>query len=717
MGLRLAGPSMRARCALVVGIGLCSGADTAFAHGAAQPPAPPPPPPYRRDPYTPIPPPQPTDTPRMGSVPKPTTPMPTPPPPGFGGPATPTTPTSGGPTTPDATPPPPVKTPPPSDPVPPTPRKPADLKDRKARRGLADGSGGWIPWWESNADALRSGRRLEGIVTGETPLARVGEGRSTSDADRATEKAIAEVILPTLRAVLDPAVREDPDVTASAFLALGKTTNDPADIARLRAALRRRDGPDLPRECAALGLACLRRTDPARAFDGRELDRVRADLFDAIDDDRVPVRTRCYAALALGLLADQPTTPGDAFAKDGKLVVRGLWTRLQEDRAGDETSVALLVALSMQCRQAIPEAVRTGLRGLVSTGLLAGRRHGAIVQAQAALALARLADVDAAGVFLGILKGRSQSLEVRRSAILALGVLAPRLDEVRRVSAIDALVSHARRGDPDTTGLAWITVGRVLAADLADGSMALLTRTAAADGLADVAARGAHEIRPFAALGLSLAAEGRGKASDLPGFVPLRARTLALLRDGAVDEGMDPATRGAFLIGLGIAVDRPSSRLLATVVRDGRAPSSLRAHAAAGLGLLGEARDDVLAALHDALAEKHAEDLQREASRALGFLGDKRAVPRLVKDIEAGGADFVLARAAVALGAIGDPSAVKPLAEIVLARRASDLSRAVAAAGLGLLGDLEDVPTLSLLSIDSNYLARTASLAEAVSLL
>jgi len=703
MGTGRAGPSARALFALTVGIGLLSTAGTAFGHGAAEPPPPPPPPPFKRDPYVPMPP-MPGQPPKIGN---PTTPRPTPMP-GL-------TPPGGGPTTP--LPIPPVKTPPRADPPPTPPRTPAALGDRKGRRGLADGSGGWIPWWEANADAFRSGRRVVGVVTAGGTLARVGDGGPGSDAERAKTKAIEDVILPTLRSVLDPAIREDSDVMASAFLALGKTTNDPSDIQRLRAALRRRDGPELAREGAALGLGLLRRTDAASTFDGRELDRVRTDLFDAIDDDRVPVRTRCFAALSLGLLADQPTAPGDAFAKDGKLVVRGLWSPLLEDRAGDETAVAMLVALSMQCRQGVPEAVLSGLRGLVATGQLAGRRHGGVVQAQAALTLARLADVDATGVFLGILKGRAQGLEVRRSAILALGVLAPRLDEHRRVSAIDALVSHARRGDPDTTGLAWITAGRVLAADLADGSSALLTRTPIADGLADVAMRGAHQVRPFAALGLALAAEGRGKSSTLPAFVPLRARALSVLRDGATDETMDPGARGAFLVGLGLAVDRPSSRLLAGIVRDGRGAGSLRTHAAAGLGLLGEARDDVLSALHDAMGERGNDDLRREASRALGFLGDKRAVPVLVKDIAAGGADVVLARAAVALGSIGDPSAVQPLADIVLARRASDLSRAVAVAGLGLLGDREDVPTLSLLSTDSNYLSRTASLAEAVSLL
>ncbi len=710
------GTSARALVALTVAIGLLSSAGTAFGHGAAEPPPPPQPPPYKRDPYVPMPPVMPGQPPKIGSPSTPTpTPWPKPTPPGFGGPTTPTPVPPGTPAGTKPTPPP--KTPPRADPPPTAPRAPAELRDRKGRRGLAESSGGWIPWWEANADAFRSGRRIEGVVTDDSPLARVGVGAGSSDAARTKAKAIEDVILPTLRAVLDPAVNEDSDVTASAFLALGKTTNDPADIQRLRAALRRRDAPELSREGAALGLGCLRRTGAARTFDGRELDRVRTDLFDAIDDDRVPVRTRCFAALSLGLLADQPTAPGDAFAKDGKLVVRGLWTRLQEDRAGDETAVALLVALSMQGRQGVPEAVLAGLRGLVVTGLLGGRRHGGIVQAHAALALARLADVDAAGVFFGILKGRAQCLEVRRSAILALGVLAPRLDEVRRVAAIDALVSHARRGDPDTTGLAWITAGRMLAADLADGSSALLTRTSVADGLADVASRGAHAVRPFAALGLALAAEGRGRSLSLPAFVPLRARALSLLRDGAADETMDPATRGAFLIGLGLAVDRPSSRLLAQIVRDVRGATSLRAHAAAGLGLLGEARDDVLSALHDAMTERSSEDLRREASRALGFLGDRRAVPVLVKDIEAGGADVVLARAAVALGSIGDPSAVRPLADIVLGRRASDLSRAVAVAGLGLLGDGEDVPTLSLLSTDSNYLSRTASLAEAVSLL
>lgn len=45
------------------------------------------------------------------------------------------------------------------------------------------------------------------------------------------------------------------------------------------------------------------------------------------------------------------------------------------------------------------------------------------------------------------------------------------------------------------------------------------------------------------------------------------------------------------------------------------------------------------------------------------------------------------------------------------------LTRAPACAGLGLLADPERVPSLSLLGIDSNYLARTEALHEALSLL
>ncbi len=574
-----------------------------------------------------------------------------------------------------------------------------------------------MAWWEANADGLRAGRRRRLDRTETDPLANVGEGGRGSDARRPVQRAVADVILPTLRAVIERPLEENADVVGSALLALAKVTDDPADIGRIRTALRRRETPTLERECAALALGCLRRSDPAHGFDGRELDLVRQDLLAALDDDSMGLRGRSDAALALGLLGDQATRPGDAFAKDGRMVVRGLWARLTEEHPSDELAVAMLVGLSLQPRAGVPDGVLLGLRGLVATGSLAGQRRSARVGAHAALALARLSDGEATGVFLGILKGRTHPIEVRRSAVVALGLLAPGLDAARRNRAVDALLGLARKGDPDTSGIAWVTIGRLLAADLADGSGELLARTGLVDDLADASARGAHDVRPFAALALALAAEGRDRSLDVPAFGALRTRALEALHAGAGDERMDPSIRGAFLIGLGIARDRASARLLSVLARGVDVAPLLRAHASAGLGLLGEARVDVLASLRAALGDRSDEGANREAARALGFLGDARSVPDLLDQIRRGGSDLVLARAALALGAIRDPSAARSLAEIVEDHRASNETRAVAVAALGLLGDLEDVRSLARLSIDSNYLAWTASLAEAVSIL
>jgi len=109
--------------------------------------------------------------------------------------------------------------------------------------------------------------------------------------------------------------------------------------------------------------------------------------------------------------------------------------------------------------------------------------------------------------------------------------------------------------------------------------------------------------------------------------------------------------------------------------------------------------------------------VRREASRALGLLGDVTAVPLLLRAITSGASDHLLARAALALGDIRCPSAIPPVVVLAKVPATSDPARAVLLATLGLLGDLETVPSLRRLGVDSNYLARTDALHEALSLL
>jgi HEAT repeat protein len=180
---------------------------------------------------------------------------------------------------------------------------------------------------------------------------------------------------------------------------------------------------------------------------------------------------------------------------------------------------------------------------------------------------------------------------------------------------------------------------------------------------------------------------------------------------------VDPDTRGAFCIALGVLEDERAQRTMRALAVDRSLPAEVRADACTALGLVGLPTPEVRAALAEALAARSSEVLRRQASRALGLLGDVSAVPTLLAELEGGGPDHVLARVAIALGDVGDVSAVAPLCARVEDRRASDLSRAIAVAALGLLGDLEPVPSLSRLGVDSNHLAVTNAVHEALSLL
>ena len=556
-------------------------------------------------------------------------------------------------------------------------------------------------------------------VTTESPLFQTGGGEAgnKSDAALALRKAVDRDVLPLLRWAADPKSHQDPDTVSAALLALGKTARGPEDVAVLEKALLRRDAAEVEREAAALSLGLLRRTDPADAFDGKALDDVRRGLLSVMDGASVPGRTRCFAALAIGILGDQPVEAGDAFARDGRMTSRELWLRLEAEHAADDVPVSLLVALSLQPRAGIPEAVLDGLRGLCASGKLAGRMRGPLTRAHAALALARLGDADSTGLLLGILKSRNFDVAVRRSAILALSILGPRLDGERRIAAVSALSDLSRSGDLDTAGLALVSVAKLLALDAAEGSGSLAEKSEGDETLLRAMAGSASGVRSFAAIALGVAGHPAGKSCDVTAFADFREKAFALLREMATDEGADPDARGAACVGIGILEDERALPILQGIVsRRGNGPL-LRADACGGIGLLSRPTQPVLSTLRAALSERASDDLRREASRALGHLGDVGVVPTLIDELRSEASDHVLARAALALGSIRAISSIAPLAALARSTLATDEVRALAIASLGLIGDGEVLPSLRRIATDSNYLARTDALHEAMSLL
>jgi HEAT repeat protein len=659
-------------------VGVVATSRTALAHGGRviQPP---PPPPWMRDPYAPGPP----------GIP-PTTPG------GLLPPPRPTTPSM------------------PGDPQPGTGPRPHS----KAPAWVA-----WKQWWDANADAFRNPRGAH-EVTVQDPLFRVGSAESGAvlgaalEEDRATKRAVAKDVRPALAWALDPKNRCDDDTIASAWIALGKVADSPADVDLLVEQAQRRDLHSVVHEAVTLSLGLLRRAS-AKDFDGATLDRVRRALFTLLDDDVLPTRTRAFAALSLGLLGGQPTDPADPFARDGRHVVRGLWSSLQQRESSDEVPVAVLVALSMQARAAVASGVLEGLRSLALTGRLEGRAFGRLTRAHAVVALSRLLPDDGggAGVFLALLSSRGLDEDARRSAIVAISTNAPRYDAPVRVEAAKRLIETSRSGDADTVGLVHVALASLVAADFAEGSCAVVSGTTAEEVLLKGPATGVFEVRPFAALALGLAARPAPASAALKPYASFREKATALLRDGAGDEASDPDSRGAWCLGLGVAADEGGVPILHATASRVANLESLRANACAALGLIGRRTPEVLSVLRTAVAAKSPDAVRRESARALGMLRDTVAVPGLVRELAAGGPDVLLARIVLALGSIGDASAIAPLAAFVKGAGTSDSVRAVACAGLGLLGDVEPVPTLSLFATKVNYCARTDALHEALSLL
>lgn len=71
----------------------------------------------------------------------------------------------------------------------------------------------------------------------------------------------------------------------------------------------------------------------------------------------------------------------------------------------------------------------------------------------------------------------------------------------------------------------------------------------------------------------------------------------------------------------------------------------------------------------------------------------------------------------IALARVGDERALPKLVTMLRDKNEKDLTRALACAGLGIVGDMEWVPSLSRISKDINYRASVDAINEVLSIL
>ncbi len=573
----------------------------------------------------------------------------------------------------------------------------------------------WGTWWALNrwaylperGAALRARRVTTGERIGPTPEQLTEERRAL---------LARQHIKPFLLRMLDRTrgKRQRDTVTSAALLALAKIDASEATLELLLGMAEGGGATPLEQESAALAVGLLRRTDPKRRLDAISLDLARTRLLDIIAKPKAPTRSRCFAAFALGLLADQPY--GSPFSKDGRLVVKGLLARLAERHVHPDLPIALLSALALQPRDGIPTKCAEDLRRAVGGVHVYKRPWSPLERAHALSTYARLRADGWLLLCLRALGDRRLPTPVQRAARLALGEGAADLTPEERVDAAKALVRSARHA-PDhlSEGLGQIALARIVQAELRTDATAVLEETKAGELLLEKARKSYVPVRGFHAVALALAA--RDVQSHHEGIGAFTRAARETLLAGFDRPRGDNDLRGAYAVALGLLKATEARDRLVAVLNERNAGPSLRSRAAIALAQIGALDDDVRVGLRQVMADTRPLAPRSSAALALSLLTGTPQSDALVRQLRTATSQREQVAAAAALGQLEDPKSLPAVTQVALEYKQNFEIRALAIAILGLIGDPEATPSLFRLSLDANYIARTDALHQAFSLL
>ena len=576
-----------------------------------------------------------------------------------------------------------------------------------ARKGPSYDS--WLFWWHHNKDgildlrrSLRLGRDASSGGLGEM----AGDGGNAAEEQNVTARAVEAQVVPVLQEFARDS-KVNFDIQASGVLGLAKIgRRDQIPLLMRMAGGAGKDPYDpVVEETAALALGVLQDRSP----------EVRRFLAGIAADRGARVRTRCFAAFALGLLGERDAATG--AGAESLEVLRSVAADAEEG-SRDIAAAAFVGIGLLGDRSAVPWLVecldeeKAGSNGLDDLQL-----------SYAAAALGRIGRPGFAGPgsreVIAALRAQLTRRHrlTRQSAVIALGQIAPGADERIQKECVTILAQIAgaegKGGfDAQSANFALISLGRIAGAAAGPdggGGCPDGVRATALEALGE-AFEGNGSGRSFAALGLGLALMHRNET--------LKAPYAERIRNTLAKSSGDVEQCGALCISLGLLKDVRAAGLLEDLLQDRRLDKKLRGTAALALGLIGER--GAVAAVRRALTEKEDRELRVDAAVAAGLLRDNEAVPGLVDILkDPTSIQVVLGSAAMALGQIGDQRAVEPLVRILKDERKQYpvLTRALACVALGQIGDRSDVPVLSRLSTDVNYRAYFDAIGEVLTIL
>ncbi len=555
----------------------------------------------------------------------------------------------------------------------------------------------WRFWWGYNSDDILNLKShiYSARTSSSSPIffSSKKDEENRRNATRPTEHAVMRTIIPALVATINrPDDHED--VHGGALVALGKI-GTAKYIPMFEDSIWNRFKNDKGQavkfggqatESAVLALGLLPNVDDATR------DQIRRICLAVIEDNKLRTRERAWAAVCLGLQRDATS-------------VRPLVDLLKKSYSDDNIPAGILAGLGLIGNCPETQGIRADLEDALKTGNLFGRDAGSDrIRSFIGYALMKIGDPAALPTLLSVLDSRKHGRIVKRTAAIAIGPLgAAEADPKKRDDAVAGLLKYLNNSGGDASGENFAII-----------ALSQIGTEKALAHLVDLAENGQYGQRPFAALGVATrvfyndrdAAEGKAEKMDSG----LRKKIVDKLAKCS-DKFKDADTKAAFMLSRGLVRDNAATEELVTLASSNGDPT-LRGFCCVALGLMGDASESVKDALKIALAERKSPDLRRDAATGLGLLRDADVVKDLLEMLKGAQSFAVQGQLITAIGTIGDHTAIAPLVAILDDTSQNTATRAMAAVGLGMIGELRELSPLARISQNYNYRASVPDLDE-----
>ncbi|MCP5022924.1 MAG: hypothetical protein GY930_14265 [bacterium] len=561
-----------------------------------------------------------------------------------------------------------------------------------------------------------------------------GSENRTKGTLKPSQKQVREFVVPALLKVLDE--ERGNDLITGALIALAKigdshSDSGSSDFQKVISPFLMNSNQEIS-ETAAIALGILASDASVPLLTQMMNDEQAARTL--LGKTEVPFRTRAFAAYGLGLIGHATNDNGLRKQIAASLVqILGSFTFAQRD-----LKVAAMISFGLTPLDPVAsdnKAKMPDIESLASSSregqlmYLLGyyteansrkhertRHHG--VRAHAPTAMARLLSDRAGGLHAtrtrvieklleGVAPHSKYDNEIQRSCVLALGQLvdARGADPIHTL-AHDTLRRISATGEHQNQRFALISMAQI-AARPAPASLGLSDRVGERSSLRKALVSHLSQAKGDQPAWAGLALGVHARALVAGGQGPLDMDALNALRMAA-GNSKNPARAGAYMLGLGLCEDQDSAKMILGKLESFRADET-RGHCAIALGLMNYT--PAIEPISRILAEsEYRPNLLKQAAVALGLLGDREMVGRLLEMLSNAKSLSSQAAVASALGTIGDRYSIYGLINMLHDKSKTQTSRGFAAVALGIVCDKELHPWNSKIGTNINYRSSTRTL-------